>query len=296
MPYYKFANIVFKIKQDYKLHNDKLNSFLIRNSGYFDISVTMNGSNFIAEPTGNIKINEPINDGIRLLLACEEGNDLSFFLEREISNTILCRLDVDRAWENASIKYLNSEPLFEYYALGVLGNLLIRNKIIFFNGLVIHSSAIIHNNRGIIFTAPSGTGKSTHSVLWEKYYNARVINDDCPPIRFFNGMPYVFGTPWSGSTDKFCNESAPLSAIVILEQSKTNSIRKIKPEKCATLLIPRCYMPYYDSRMMNTAMNTLEEIIKAVPIYILKCRPDKEAADLVYQAVVNNWYEGQSNI
>jgi len=289
MPNYKFGEIKFNITSDFQVIDEKLKYFIVRNLKHTDIYISINGLDYLEAPSGEVVLFEPINDGLNLLLVKgKEGNDLSFYITGENKDAALCRLDIDSAWKNASIKYLRGESNYEYLTIGVFGNLLIRNKMVLNRGLVIHSSAIRYKKRGIIFSAPSGTGKSTHTALWEMYYNARVINDDCPPIRIMSDVPYVFGSPWSGSTNKFKNESAPLSAIILLEQSKTNSIERINPIKCPTYLLPRCYMPYYDTSMMDTAMNTLEDIIKAVPVFLLKCRPDKEAVDIVYRTVIGN--------
>ena len=73
-------------------------------------------------------------------------------------------------------------------------------------GAVLHGSAIAYDNQGIVFSANSGTGKSTHSNLWKKRFGSKVtiVNDDKPAIRFYDGIPYIFGTPWSGKSELKC--------------------------------------------------------------------------------------------
>jgi hypothetical protein len=151
------------------------------------------------------------------------------------------------------------------------------------NGIQIHCSSIDYNGKGIIFSAPSGTGKSTHVRLWQELYgNAlTVINDDRPAIRYIDGVPMLCGTPWSGTSDNFTNRIVPLYAIVMLEQAPVNSMERLSGPGALQMLMPRCFLPYFDSELMAEALDTLERLIKDVPVYLLKCRPDYEAVELV---------------
>jgi hypothetical protein len=285
--YCRFADIVFKFINERKLRKSFLCEFETARTNRPDMCVAFKASRSLSAPAGEIKINESAGENLRLLMEPQQGG-YSFYLEREDSRAVICRLDVDSEWKRASMHYVKTEPQHGYLTLGVLGNLLIRNKIVPYGGLAMHASAIIHEGKGMMFTAPSGTGKSTHASLWEMYYGATVINDDCPPIRIIDGTPYVFGSPWSGSSAKFANKMAKLHGIVILEQSKQNVISPIGSSECAAMLLPRCYMPYYDVNMMDIAMKSLENIIKTVPVYLLKCRPDKEAVDLVFDRIIQS--------
>jgi hypothetical protein len=112
-----------------------------------------------------------------------------------------------------------------------------------------------------------------------------MLNDDCPAIRVSDGQPFVYGTPWSGSSNIFINSKVPILAVVLLEQAPENTIRQLSNHEAVNKLMPRCFLPYYDSRLMDMAINTLEKIISAVPVYLLKCRPDREAVELVHQCV-----------
>ncbi len=85
----------------------------------------------------------------------------------------------------------------------------------YFNGFVIHSSAIDHLKQAIAFAAPSGTGKTTHVGLWQEMYGVKVINDDHPAVRLIEGEPIIYGTPWAGETYQFNKMSSALKNIVI---------------------------------------------------------------------------------
>ncbi|HEX3027727.1 MAG TPA: hypothetical protein VHT34_00120 [Clostridia bacterium] len=113
-----------------------------------------------------------------------------------------------------------------------------------------------------------------------------MVNDDTPAIRFINGVPMLSGTPWSGSSEKFANIQIPVKAIVILEQYPENVIRKLKPVEALPMLMPRCLLPYFDEKTMAIACQLIEKLLAKVDLYHLRCLPDKDAVELVYESVL----------
>lgn len=222
----------------------------------------------------------------------EQGYYLLF--KHRLNDSVATILDTDAEWKNISIKYIpfnlpfhikDSDTYIQwniYHACQLIG-ISFRNYLISMSGIQIHSSSFSVDGKGVIVSAPSGTGKSTHTRLWKELYGDRVtlINDDRPAIRFIDNVPMLCGTPWSGSTDVFCNMKVPLNCIVMLERSPENSIERLDMNRALQLLMPRCFLPYYDQEMMNKAMITLENLVGVIPIYLLKCRPDYEAVELV---------------
>ncbi len=154
------------------------------------------------------------------------------------------------------------------------------------NGMVVHSSSLDYNGSGVIFSAPSGTGKSTHTSLWMKYYGeqTRMINDDCPAITFGGNIPVVNGTPWSGKTNINANISAPLRAVILLEQKPENKIKRISVDEAVFRLLHEVTRPAYKD-LMNLTLGYIEKIVTSTPVYLLGCTIDKEAVDLVRQII-----------
>ena len=164
-----------------------------------------------------------------------------------------------------------------FYMLGEI----FKFAILKHNGIVIHASAIDYDGSGILFSAPSGTGKSTHTGLWKKSYpnKTTILNDDMPAIRFIDDTPYIFGTPWSGKTEINCNRSSPLKAIIFLEQSEKNSIHKIEGSEAIWRLLNETRQPAF-KEMMNLTLDMLEKILQKVPTYLLSCNISEEAVEL----------------
>lgn len=169
--------------------------------------------------------------------------------------------------------------------LKTLGEISFRTALLFHEGLVVHASAIAWEGRGIIFSAPTETGKTTQANMWKQYLGATILNGDRPALRIQGTMPVVYGTPWSGSAPEFQNAWAPLSAVVLLEQGAQNQVRDLLPHEAASRLATRCFLPYWDRDLMEMALSNLERIVQEVPVSLLQCRPDREAVEMVRQWV-----------
>ncbi|WP_418792216.1 hypothetical protein [Phosphitispora sp. TUW77] len=149
------------------------------------------------------------------------------------------------------------------------------------NGLIIHSSTILWQGRAIMFSAPSGTGKSTHAHLWQQLYNTPILDGDAAACRIIDGSPIVYGLPWCGTSGEFINQSAPLGAIVFLQQSKENSIVRLDFRESVLRLAARCFLLPWSNELMNQYLDTVQEITAETECFLLNCLPDFEAVELV---------------
>jgi hypothetical protein len=130
-----------------------------------------------------------------------------------------------------------------------------------------------------IFTAKSGTGKSTHTRLWREAFpgRCRMINDDKPMLRVEESGVTVFGTPWCGKHGLGCNSSAPLKAIVLLERGETNSIEPLEHSERFPLLLRQVFSAY-SPEDMRSILDLEQRLIAMVPFYRLRCNMQPEAA------------------
>lgn len=152
--------------------------------------------------------------------------------------------------------------------------------------LLLHASVIRKDGYGYLMTAPSGTGKSTHTYLWYKNIpGCDLMNDDNPVVRMVDGQPVIFGTPWSGKTPCYRNIQAPVGAIVRIQQRKWNEIRRMGPVESLAQLLPAASSMKWDKRIYLGICDTLSELIAKVGIYELGCLPDADAAKLCYETV-----------
>lgn len=149
------------------------------------------------------------------------------------------------------------------------------------NGLIIHSSSIIYQNKCVLFSAASGTGKSTHTAMWNELYHVPILNGDSAACRIIDGSPVAFGIPWCGMSGQFINHHAPLSAIVFLEQAKENSIVKLDTVEAFMRLTERCIMLRWSESLTKASLATIQFVVESVDCYLLKCLPDHGAVELV---------------
>lgn len=191
-------------------------------------------------------------------------------------------LEVDATWQHARVGYLKQLDPHGWDMAFDCGDAILRNRILFHGGILLHASLVAHENQGILFSAPSQTGKTTQARLWKQFRGARILNGDRTPIRpkaNGSGGYLAYGSPWSGAVPLYEVDKVPLRALVLLSQGPQNHAECIQPAQALTRLMPRCFLPYYDSDMMALAMDNLSAILAQVPVYSLCCRADEGAVE-----------------
>ena len=145
--------------------------------------------------------------------------------------------------------------------------------------LEIHASCTIKDGKGFLFLGKSGTGKSTHSSLWIKNIpGAWLLNDDNPVIRIVDGVPRVYGTPWSGKTPCYINDDYPVGAVVRIKQAPYNVITKMSLMEGFASLYSSSSGLRAIKWVADGLFETVSTVVQKVPCYLMECLPDDEAA------------------
>lgn len=157
----------------------------------------------------------------------------------------------------------------------------IAEKLLDRDVLLFHGSAVEVDGRAYLFTARSGTGKSTHAALWRKLFGERavMINDDKPLFRFTEGEVLVCGTPWDGKHRLSSARMAPLQAVCLLERGTENKIREILPAEALGSLFQQTYRPETAQGMEKT-LELLGKMTERVRFYRLQCNMELKAAEI----------------
>jgi len=155
--------------------------------------------------------------------------------------------------------------------------------------LLFHGAAISVNGQGIIFTAPSGTGKTTHIRLWQQMFTEKnqemtIINGDKPLIRFSSEGPVIFGTPWCGKEHLGENIFAPLKAMVQLQRGASNSIERIPMSSMLGTLLAQSYAGEGQGGVLKN-LSLFHRMAKRVDCFSLSCTPELSAAETAYAAI-----------
>ncbi len=156
----------------------------------------------------------------------------------------------------------------------------------FHNAMFLHASLIEVNGVGVAFTALSGTGKSTHTLLWQQLLGDKmtIINGDKPIIRFINNIPYGYGTPWNGKEGLGTNIRVPLKHICFIERSEKNSCERIDAKKALKSVFSQIFIPNNPIAASNTLV-LLNSLLKDCTIWNIKCNMDIEAAQITYNTI-----------
>ena len=193
-----------------------------------------------------------------------------------------CRILAGRDWKEATL-YIATEQ--KRFAVDNAAMLLYAFTACFKDALTLHASVIKYEGNGYFFLGKSGTGKSTHSRLWlSAFPEAELINDDNPILRLIDNKPMIYGSPWSGKTHCYKNTSAPIRGIVQLQQAPENSYEKLRlPAAYAYLLSSSSGLKILPE-VMDALYTILASVLQSVPVILLSCLPDEDAARMSYSA------------
>jgi len=194
--------------------------------------------------------------------------------------------DITVSCDARSILSANPEyetlDMAEYLGSGVIFS----RQLLDFDGSYLHSSAVILEGKAYLFTAPSGTGKSTHTEKWQRLFGATCLNDDKPAIRLVNGVWMAYGTPWSGKHDLSVPEGVPIGGIAFVFRSEENKIFPMEPAKAVTHLSGQSLW-YLTREMLVKQLGLMDKLIRMVPVWELHCRNDDEAAYISHAAMTH---------
>lgn len=194
-------------------------------------------------------------------------------------NEVLFVYRISKDWSNWRLVADNSASLGtdSFAELAYIFAYSILNK----GGILFHGVVMEWQGRGFLFCAHSGVGKTTHTRMWRDSENARILNGDRALCCKEENRWYAYGAPWSGSSGEYRNSKAPLTAIIILEQSDSNEVSFLSPLQGAVELMQLAFAPSWEEELMNCVLDTIDDIVQRVQVLKLKCKPDLEAVSVL---------------
>lgn len=153
------------------------------------------------------------------------------------------------------------------------------------DSLILHCAYMVYQGKAILFSAPSGTGKSTQAELWKQYRGSRIVNGDRALLRKIDGVWSACGWPVCGSSDICEAEDTPLYTIVMLRQGETNHIERLSPIQAFTQLYAQTTINQWNPAFVQRAMELIEDLIGQVPVYQLTCNMTEDAVKCLEQAI-----------
>ena len=161
------------------------------------------------------------------------------------------------------------------------------------NGAFLFHSAVLDVcGEGVALAAVSGTGKTTHMLLWRKLLGDKltIVNGDKPFVRFFDdepSTPYAYGTPWNGKEKLGCNMRTPLRHICFIERAEKNSCEKIGVSDAINLIFKQIYIPNEPQAAAN-ALSLVDRLLSSCDLWRIRCNMDISAAQTAYGTIFPN--------
>lgn len=210
------------------------------------------------------------------------AKSFEYFGERETE----IKLNISENTLNKLLNRMNSETTIdsvEEFAYATAFNRAIINH----GAMLVHSSSIMYKGEAYLFASRSGVGKSTHTKLWKKAFgdDVQIINDDKPVVRIYDNKCIAYGTPFDGGSGIAENLSAPLKAIVFIERSKSNIIRKAETSEILTNLYFST-IKHLNKKTAESMLSNFEKLINLCDFYVLSCNTDISSAYLARDTIV----------
>ena len=154
------------------------------------------------------------------------------------------------------------------------------------NTLMLHGSTVCVDGMAYLFTAPCGTGKSTHTRLWRELFGERAImvNDDKPFLQITSSGVLAYGSPWSGKHGLASNVCVPLKGICLLHRGQENRIKRLEPKERMDMLYQQAHIPD-DEFLAQKAIALVDTLVQMVPLWDMHCNMEADAAKVAYSAM-----------
>lgn len=164
-------------------------------------------------------------------------------------------------------------------------NVLLLSHLSTHKAIEIHASLIDFKGEGIMFLGPSEIGKTTQAELWKKSCGVDIINGDMVFVKQEQNEFLGCGSPWHGSSPYCLNKQVPLSALIVLKQSKQNTIRRLTGFEMVSSVMSSVFWPTWYREGYEAACETFDALLNTVPVYELSCRPDEDAVKLTEETI-----------
>jgi hypothetical protein len=166
-----------------------------------------------------------------------------------------------------------------------IDELVIMHRLSLGAGVEMHALGLAdRDGSGYLFLGHSGAGKSTTARLWQAQPGVRLLSDDRIIIRKIDGRYYMYGTPWHGDAGVASPASAPLSAVFLLEQARTDQIVALPQGQAAAELFARCFVPYYREQGLEFTLSFFDELTRFVPCSTFRFAPTENAVEAIRHA------------
>ncbi len=277
--FYKLSDVVIRTQYDFEFYAELsyMKDFRIPEQDYYDFEV-------IFEKVKNLNCwydqpGEFVSDyGPYQFFMNEDGQEYCFFKYGDYLHAVAYLKD-----RQVRCYYISQHWLQEITSGGFsLENFFLTEKILMESkAMVLHSCHIQKDGKAILFSAPSGTGKSTQGELWRKYADAEVVNGDRTIIRHVENQWMAYGAPFCGTSGISLNKEAPLKAVVVLKQAPKNRVRMMQGREAFYAIYSEVTVHGWDKAYVDAALDWITDLLKDVPIVMFECTKEPDAVEVL---------------
>ncbi|MGE4320058.1 MAG: hypothetical protein AB7E61_01260 [Acholeplasmataceae bacterium] len=274
----KFGNVVIKYTFfDESYFGDTLKQYETNEKAMFDIQIKY--EHILKDENITFKYR-----GLESFYLCDEEMTINHYHDQTyevITEALIFDFNAKQAFIKIDPTYVKDINMQSY----ILSGIAFMEVALAFNNIPIHGSAISYQNQGMIFSAPSGTGKSTQRTLWQTYLNDQiiVINDDKPMI-YKNHQFMVTSMPFSGKSKMSTHIEVPLKAIIFLKQASKPKIQKLDDIHAVKYMLENVYRPAHKTHY-EWLLTMIHMLLEEVDIYLLEATKEKDTFDILYDTL-----------
>lgn len=153
------------------------------------------------------------------------------------------------------------------------------------DSFAIHSASVLYRNKAWLFSGSSGTGKSTHTALWQKLYATPYLNGDLNLLRIEQGVPIVYGLPWCGTSGLYTTKTYPLGGITFLKQAPADALVPLSEQDAVLRLMQRLISPSWTAELLAQNISFAEKLSDKTNLFYLQCTKEDSAAEVMKAAI-----------
>ena len=181
------------------------------------------------------------------------------------------------------IYYLPERVHWENPNVNVWNFLHIEQVLLEVGAVVLHCCYTKYQGQAILFSAPSGTGKTTQGMLWKKYFGSDIINGDKAILMPVDGRWYAFGHPYHGSARECLNEAYPVKCISVVRQSPRDQVIKESPMRIVKDLYSEMTVNHWDAEAVNAALALAMDLAAKLPVVKQFCTMKEDAPKTLHK-------------
>lgn len=185
--------------------------------------------------------------------------------------------------ENGDVEIRVLPDYLSYFTgtAGIFNRISMETLLLQHHGLLLHASLIDYKGKALAFAGPSGIGKSTQAEIWRKHLGAQIINGDRAALRKERDGWYAYGCPYAGTSGIYKNHRGPLAAVILLEQAEENQLRRLTEAEAFRRVYQELSVHHWQRHFVEKATDLCLKLLAQTPVYLLECRPEESAAELV---------------